>query len=985
MRNIISLFLFLTFFLNGFANKTLPPFLNVPSKWADSLMATMSIEQKIGQLIMVTTYPSQGDSNERLMKKWIADYHIGGVLFLKSTPHELASGANRYQAMAKIPLYIALDAENGLSFRLDSVVRYPHAMGLGSLNSDSLIYHMGREIGQQCRELGINLNFAPVADVNANPENPVINYRSFGENPGRVAQKAWQLAKGMQDQRVLVTAKHFPGHGDTAFDSHHTLPTIDRSYSLLDSVDFLPFRTCIDMGINGIMTAHINMSVIDKTGLPATLSEKIMTGVLRDSLGFKGLVFSDGMNMKGITMHFTEGEAAVKALKAGVDVIEFVLNPDIVIKSVLQAIQNGEITEALINEKCRKVLLSKKWLGLDRYKAAQLNGISTRINKPEYQLTARRLYEQSITVAQNSNDLIPLQRLDTLRIATLSIGKNEMTPFQQRLQQYMDMDHFVIPLNASQTEINKVLSVFKNYNLVIAGVHGTRLTSGNNYAVTALHRQAVNQISKQPNAIVAIFGNPYSLKQYTEIDKSKSVLITYGENNWSMDYAAQLIFGALNNQSTLPVSVNNNYPEGSGIVIKKNGRLKYTIPEEEGFDSHKLNKAIDSLVNKGIREKAFPGCQVLVAKNGKVVYHESYGFHTYENTAPLENDHLYDWASITKVTGPLPLLMKLTEDKTINLNSPISDYWPDFIGTNKELITLREVLTHQAGLRPGLLFHAEVMKQNHEYRKSLLRERPSHRFPVRISTNLYLHKDYKQNIFNSIKDSDLLTHKRYVYSDLGFLLFPELITRVTGTDYESFYQQQFILPIGASSVNYNPYRFNPIEKFVPTESDLTFRKELLQGFVHDESAALLGGVSGNAGLFGTTNDLAKIMQCYLQKGSYGDFTLVQPKTFEQFTRVQYPDKENRRALGFDKPLIDNARKELKSSFPAPAVSPESYGHTGFTGTFAWNDPKNQMIVIIMTNRVYPTRENPRMAQMNFRSTLQQTIYKLQNSYKATNY
>lgn len=985
MRNIISLFLFLAFFSNGFAKKTQPPFLAISSNWVDSVMNSMTIEQKIGQLIMVTTYPSQGENNKEQMRKWISDYHVGGILFLKSSPHELASHANYYQSIAKTPLYIALDAENGLSFRLDSVVRYPHAMGLGSLTNDTLIYYMGREIGQQCRMLGINLNFAPVADVNANPNNPVINYRSFGENPQRVAQKSWQLAKGMQDEGILVTAKHFPGHGDTAFDSHHTLPTIARNYQLLDSVDFRPFKTCIDSGITGIMTAHINMSGIDKSGLPATLSEKIMTAVLKDSLGFEGLVFSDGMNMKGITKHYTEGEAAVKALQAGVDVIEFVINPDVVIVEVKKALANGELSIASIDEKCRKVLLSKKWLKLDQYQTTDLSNIQQKINSPNYQLTARRLYEQTISVVQNNKAIIPLQRLDTLRIATLSIGKVEITPFQQRLQQYMEMDHFVLPINASNEEITKMLSVFKNYNLVIAGIHGTRLTAAQNYGTTELHRKVVQQIGQHSNAIIALFGNPYTLEQLQGIEQAKCVLVTYGENFWSMDYAAQLIFGALDNSSTLPVSINKNYIEGSGEPIKKNDRLKYTIPEEEGFNSEKLKSSIDSFANMGIKQRIFPGCQVLIAKNGKVIFHESYGFHTYDSITLLQNDHLYDWASITKITGPLPLLMKLINEKKIDLDKPFSDYWPAFMGTDKELITLRETLAHQAGFRSWIPFHLDVLKENQRHKKKYVREKPSAKFDVRISSNLYLHSDFKQKMLDDITASELLKQRKYVYSDLGFIIFPELIGQLTNSDYETLHRNTFLLPLGATTVHYNPYLFYRKNEFVPTESDVVFRKELLQGFVHDETAALLGGVSGNAGLFGTTNDLAKIMQFYLQKGKYGDICLFEPEIFDQFNKVQYPKNQNRRALGFDKPYIDNQKNLLKNAYPAPAVSPESFGHTGFSGTFAWSDPKNKLTVLIMTNRIHPTRENPRMAQLNFRPSLQQAIYQLQNSFIETIY
>lgn len=984
MRNITTLFLLFIICLSVDANKKAPPFLNEPTVWVDSLMDMMTLEQKIGQLIMVTTYPSQGKPNEDRIISWIKNYHVGGVLFLKTSPHELASRANNYQSESLVPLYIAIDAENGLSFRMDSVVRYPHAMGLGALTNDRMIYQMGREVGQQCKALGINLNFAPVADVNSNPNNPIINYRSFGENPMRVAQKSWQMAKGMQDERVMVTAKHFPGHGDTAYDSHLTLPKIDRNYALLDAVDFVPFKTCIDSGIVGIMTAHINMSGIDQSGLPATLSKKVMTGVLKDSLGFNGLVFSDGMNMKGITMHFTEGEAAVRALNAGVDVIEFIENPAVVVKAIKDAIEKGEIDKHLIDEKCRRVLLSKKWLGLDQYQPVNLIGLHKTINSPQYQLTSRLLYEQTITVIKNRDTLLPLQRLDTLRIATLAIGNSNTTDFQKSLDKYMDVDHFYIPLYASNNEIYKILALLKNYNLVIAGVHGTRLTPANNYNVFEKHKQVVEKLSSQNKTILVFFANPYSLINY-ELDEATSIVVTYGENYYSQTYAAQLIFGAIENSSTLPVTINKFYTEGMGEPFKNNGRLKYTVPEEVGFDAEKLKSVIDTIAKMGIREKAFPGCQVLIAKNGKVIFHESYGYHTYDSIVALSNDHMYDWASITKVTGPLPILMKMVEDSLISLDQPFSNYWEGFRNTDKELITLREILAHQSRLRSWIPFYLEVAKKEQDIRDLIVRESPSVDFPIRISTNLYIHKDYRQKIYQDIQKSELLKKQRYIYSDLTFHLFPELITKQIGVAYETYHNDQFISRLGASTVHYNPYRFYSKDEFVPTELDVYFRKELLQGYVHDEVAAMLGGVSGNAGLFGTTNDLAKIMQFYLQKGSYGDFQFLKPETVNEFTSVQYSKNDNRRALGFDKPYIDNFKRSLKDAFPAPSASPESFGHTGYTGTFVWVDPKNQLLFVFMSNRVYPTRDNTKLTQLNLRPTLHQSVYDCQNTFRYVSY
>jgi beta-glucosidase-like glycosyl hydrolase/CubicO group peptidase (beta-lactamase class C family) len=981
----IFFFLFLSFSVQLFAGyKVTPPFLMENAEWADEVISGMSLEQKIGQLIMVTSYPAQGESNEKQIRKWIEEDYVGGVLFLKSSPHELASRANAYQDFAEVPLFIALDAENGLSFRLDSVVRYPYAMGLGALTDDSLIYRMGREIGQQCKILGINLNFAPVADVNTNPENPVINYRSFGEKPGRVANKSWQLARGMQHEKILVSAKHFPGHGDTAFDSHHTLPVVNRDYAQLDSSDFVPFKKSIDNGIAGIMTAHISMPGIDKTGMPGTLSGRVMTEILRDSLGFEGLVFSDGMNMMGITLHYTEGEAAVLALKAGVDVIEFVLNPRVVINAVAKAIDKGEISLDFIEEKCKRVLLAKKWLGLDNYKPIDINGLVSRLNKPEYQLTARLLYEQTVSVLKNENSLLPLARLDTLKIASLSVGQQNTTAFQQTLGKYMEIDHYSIPADADMNQIEKISGILENYNLIVAGIHGTSLLAKNRYNVKEYHKDAVSMLLGIENVIFTFFSNPYSLSFYDGIEKSKALILTYGDNYYAQVYAAQLIFGALTSNSTIPVSINSEFKEGHGIEVKKNGRLKYTIPEEAGFDSFLLKHTIDSMAHAAIGEGMFPGCQVLVAKGGKLVFHEPYGFHTYDSLRPLKLDDIYDWASLTKITGPLPLIMKMTQDGDLDLDLPFSSYWPSFAGKKEEL-TLREILTHQAGLKPWVPFYLEVTSNGPRYRDTVVRERPSANFKTRLSAGLFIRDDFKQIIIDQVNSSDLLRRKRYAYSDLGFLLFPDLISQLKKVDYEQYLENEFFKKLGASTVKYNPYRYFETERFVPTELDDLFRGELLQGYVHDETAAMMGGVSGNAGLFGTTNDLAKIMQLYLQKGTYGDFGFLMPETIGHFTSIQFPDNENRRGLGFDKPYIDNYKNKMKDAYPAPAVSASSFGHGGFSGTFAWADPENDLLFIFMSNRIYPTRENNLITKNSFRPRLQQAIYDLQNSFTYPKY
>lgn len=972
----IIIILFFLSSLNSLAKK--PDFFNVERQWVDSLMENMSLKEKVGQLIMVTSYPSQGETNEQQIISYIKKYHIGGVLFLRNNPSQIVRSIKRYQLAADVPLFMALDAENGLSFRLDSVIRYPHAMGLGALKDDSLIYQMGREVGQQLRTLGLNLNFAPVVDVNSNPQNPIINYRSFGENPDRVAAKSLALAQGMMDEQIIVSAKHFPGHGDTQYDSHLTLPAVNRTYAQLDTVDFVPFRTVIDSGINGIMSAHISLPKVDNSGEPGTLSEKVMTEILHDSLRFEGLVFSDGMNMKGITRDYSEAEAAVKAIHAGVDVVEFVLNPGLVSNAIVGAVKNGVLTTEMIDEKCRKVLMAKKWtnaggLTPNAYWKQELL-------KGAYQLTSRCLYEKSLTVLENHDGFMPLKRLDTLRIASVAIGTDNETPFQKMLEKYALIDHYNLKSDVRIPELNSLLKVLESYNLVVVSVHGTTLSARNNFGVEPIHAEVVNRIINNNRSILTFFSNPYSIELYNSVDKAEGVIVAYGEDKFYQLYAAQLIFGAIGANGQLPVSACGKYKEGHGLLVHPSGRLKYTIPEEVGVRSELLKSKVDSFANYGIRDTIFPGCQVLLAKNGKVFFHQSYGFFTYDSIVPLIKENIYDWASLTKITGPLPLLMKAVEDSLIDLDAPFSRYWPAFRNTDKEFFTFREVLAHQARLMPWIAFYYDTITMDFQNRRSVMRDHPTRGFSKRMSDSWYVKNSYKKYIFDEIKSSNLLRTNDYAYSGLAFYILPDLLESVTGVDYEESLQANFLLPLGATTVMYKPFQRFKSSQIVPTEIDPIFRKELIQGFVHDEGAAMMGGVSGHAGLFGNTNDLAKIMQFYLQKGCYGDLNNLKQATLDEFTRIQYPENDNRRGLGFDKPYIDNKENELEDAYPAVAVGEHSFGHSGFTGTFAWADPENDLLFIFMSNRVYPSRENTKLFDKNFRPELQQAVYEILGSF-----
>ena len=969
----VSLFIFLLTVFNSFiSSATEPPFFKYKTdEWVNTQLKNLTLEEKIAQLMVITVYPKQNEASKEKILNQIKTYKPGGIIVMHGTPAKSASWINQFQASSVIPLIVAIDGEWGLNMRIDSTIIYPYAQAIGAIQDTTYIYQMGRDFGNQLKLMGIQMNFAPVADVSTNSNNPVINFRSFGEDKKNVANKAWMVAKGMQDARVIPVAKHFPGHGDTKTDSHKALPLIDHSKKRIDKIESYPFRFLAEKGISGIMSAHLNIPVLDNSGTPASLSKKIITDYLKNEIGFNGFVVTDAINMKGVRTG--AGNAELEALKAGNDIIEFVPDIEMAIKSVKLAVANGDFSEAEIDEKCRTVLALKRWTNLNEYNPAEIKNLTARLNSPYYEVTSRKLIQGSLTVLKNDN-ILPVQNLETQKIASVIIGDNNISPFQKMLANYTKIDHFYLSKNATEKEWVYLRQKLENYNLVIAGIKGINLYPSKKYGTSEIQRKAVSEIVYENNSIFVFFGNGYALKHFTNIHHSKGLILAYQSNQLTHELAAQLIFGASDATGKLPVTIDKRFKLNDGIRVKKNNCFSYTIPEEVGIKSELLQQKIDSVATLGIDTAAYPGCQVLVAKNGRIIFHKCYGYHTYNNLQKVEKENIYDWASVTKATAPLPALMKLVDEKKINLDSKFSTYWPDFKNTDKENLKVREILAHQARLASWIPYWQMTITEKGELDRKVFKSRPTKRFNVRVSENLYMNNYFRQTIYDTIRTSELLTRKRYLYSGLSFYLYPEIISNLTGRNYESYLKNTFYEPLGAFTITYNAYKYFPLKRIIPTETDDLFRKEKLRGFVHDEGAAMMGGISGNAGLFGTTNDLAKLFQMYLQKGYFGGRRYISEKTINEFTRIHYPDNENRRGLGFDKPLIDNNKNELRDAYPAVSSSKNSFGHSGFTGTFAWADPDEELLFIFMSNRVLTTRENKKLYELNIRTAMHQAIY-----------
>ena len=967
-------------------------YLNHP--WVDSVFNSLTPDERIAQLIWIDVSGDENLQKQFQVAEYIRKNNFGGLVFFEGTAVKQSQLINYYQSLAKTPLMIAMDAEWGPGMRLDEVMSFPYNMTMGASTDDELIRKCAAAMAGQLKRLGVQVSFGPVADINTEPLNPIIGMRSFGESRDRVTQKSLAYMKGLQENGIIAVAKHFPGHGDTKTDSHLSLPLLPYPRQRLDSMELYPFKRLAAEGIGGIMTAHMRVPAIDPNGEgPSSLSNSAVEGVIRKEWNYKGLIITDAMNMGGASITKKEGSIDVQAIKAGNDVIEFPVDGEATIKAVKEDIQKKELTWDEINLKCRRVLAAKYYAGLNQLQPIKIDGLVADLNSANAQFANRQLIESSLTLLENKNNLIPFLGLDTLRIAALSVGSTAITPFQKMLSNYTKVDYFNLSDNFTEEELNETIKKVAGYNLVITGVHSlyeskvrrtvkvgnlVHVAPERPYGVTQNLEKLLGRLSSMKNSAVVFFSNPYAISELKDFGHPNGLLIAYQNNTISQELAAQLLFGGIGAGGKLPVSIGNRYKAGDGLSISQPIRLKYTLPEEVGLNSITLNRRIDSIVNNALTQKAFPGCNVLIAKDGKVIFQKAYGFHTYENRIPESLDDIYDLASVTKVSGALPAIMKLNEDGKYNLDEPFSTYWTDWRKgflrpSNKSDITLRELLAHQSGLVPFISFYRQSMNGKDLSDKWYSAE-PNEQFNLEVAPGLYLNSKFKNKVNKAIRKSPLKTRGKYMYSDLSVILTSEVVTKLAGMKFTDYLDQNFYGPLGATTVTYQPTRKFLEDQIVPTEYDAIYRKRQIHGSVHDESAAVFGGIAGNAGLFASANDLAKLVQMYVQFGTYGGKQYLKKSTIEEFNRVQYPQNNNRRGLGFDKPAIDNQKLDKDKAYPCPGASPQSFGHFGYTGTFFWADPSNGLIYIFLSNRVYPTRENNKISDLNVRTDILQEMY-----------
>ncbi len=937
-----------------------PPFLSTESaRWADSLFNAMTPDERLGQLFMVAAYSNKDDAEKKRIEYLIKNYHIGGLIFMQGGPTRQVLLTNYFQSISAVQLMIAQDAEWGLSMRLDSTPDFHRQLMWGAVQNNQLIYKAGLEIARECRRMGVHISFSPVVDINNNSLNPVIGDRSFGENKFNVANKGLAYAKGLQDGRVLACAKHFPGHGDTDKDSHKTLPVINASASRLDSLELYPFKQLINNGVGSVMVAHLNIPALDSSVSVSTLSSNIINDLLKDKLGFKGLVFTDALNMKGVADLYAPGEVDVRALLAGNDVLLFSGNVSGAIVAIKKAVKDSLIKQEEIDARVKKILACKYWLGLNKKQVVALKNLKTDINSPEAEHIKRELTQAALTLVHNQNNLIPFkQRLDTFRFASVSIGSFNETVFQKSLRRYADVKSFVIDKNASKEDFQKLAEQLGKYNVIFIGMHQMNRKYENYYGITDNAKIFVAQLEKQCPTIVTLFGSPYSLKYF---ENSPYLLMAYSGESDVQDLSAQLLFGGISARGILPVSVTPSIREGSGLLTS-DIRLKYTDPIDYEIIPGRLNR-IDSIIQVAIRDRVFPGCRVLVAKGNNVIYNGSFGFYTYDQIDSVREESVYDIASITKSAATTLAIMKLYEEKKIKLNDPLKKYLPWLAGTNKADIILKDLLLHQAGLKAWIPFYKSI--QNIDDAFSSTRDRKHY---IQVAENIYLHYTYLDTIKKMIAESPVTPKKEYLYSDLDFILLGWVVEAVTNTTLNNYVQCEIYAPLGIYRTTFLPLQTIEKKNIVPSNYDSDFRKQKLQGFVHDPASALLGGVAGHAGLFSDANGLAIIHQLLLNKGTYGGVRIFDSSTVSLFTSKQ--SNISRRGLGFDKHETDVNKKSPCTD----KASGKTFGHQGFTGTCIWSDPEYDLTFIFLSNRTFPDDSNKKINTYDIRGRVHAIIY-----------
>lgn len=952
------------------------------ARWADSVMATLSPRERVAQLVVPRLDITDNEAGRAALRRMITRNKPGGLLLGKGTAAGYAALIEAAQQASEVPLLITLDGEWGPAMRLTDAPRFPYNMGLGAITDTTLLREYGREVARECRELGIHVNFAPVLDVNSNPANPVIGFRSFGENPRRVAAAAVAYSRGLLDGGVMPVGKHFPGHGDTSTDSHKTLPTVSHSAERLEQVELAPFRTYVAAGMPAIMTAHLCVPALDPSGTPASLSRPVTTGLLRERMGFDGIVFTDALAMKGAVAP-DGGNNCVAALRAGADVL---LQPAAVstdIDAVMAAIASGKLTQEQIDRSCRRLLMAKYRAGLAARRPVAARGAAARLNTPRAEAVKERLAAASITLLANADSLLPLRSLGSASIAVVSLGAPADNAFTDYCARYARVSRYAV---SAATVPQATLAALRKADVVIIGV----MTDA------AWARQAYATLASLPRTASVFFINPYRMARFTPaVTGQHTLLAAYDDTPELRRFAAQALFGGIDVTGRMPVTVKGVAPEGAGTDLRRS-RLAYFSPAAAGVNPD-LERSIDSIARAGIAGGAFPGCQILIARRGNVVIDKSYGHTTRGAAAPeVTPSTIYDIASMTKATASVGGLMMAYDEGLFSLDDPVSRYVPGLATPDKRAITASQMLYHESGM-PATISVQKLMMDPATYSGPLTRARSRAPYTIKVARGVYGHsgarrrtdilasaprpgfetevaegiyggRAMRDTVMQRIYDVKLRPSQAYRYSCLNFCMLMEMEENLTGMEHDRWVASGLFGPLGAWHTGFRPLERHKAAEIAPTEHDALLRRQTLRGYVHDEIAAFSGGVQGNAGLFSTAGDIAKYAQMLLNGGTYGGERLISEATVKLFTGSR--SRSGKRALGFD--LMERPDADVSARTPA---NPRIFGHTGFTGTCFWVDPDEELVVVFLSNRINPSRDNPAFSRLNPRGLTLAAAYK----------
>lgn len=948
-------------------SQSIDPLLSIDKQnqiiWVDSVYNSLSLDEKIGQLFFVQT-TSKKSNNSKEIIKLINNYKIGGIILSTGNPTTQVNFTNKFQQITKTPLLVSMDAEWGVGMRLDSIQKFPWNMSLGAIKDNSIIKQIGVEVGKQCERLGIHMNFAPVVDINTNSNNPIIGNRAYGEDKYNVTEKGIAFTIGMQSRNILATAKHFPGHGDTSKDSHKTLPTINFQKKRIFNTELYPYKKLIDNGLAAIMIAHLNVPSLEKErNLPSSLSKEIIEETLIKKLNFNGLIITDALEMKGVS-DYSKKNIDLLAFLAGNDILLMSSDVSKGIKSIKKSYNKGNISEERLSRSVKKILKAKYKVGLHEYTSVIPAGIVKDLNNSSARNTIMNSIKEIPVLIKNNENNLPLN-LNLNKTINIQIGNDNGRAFNEYINKYSN----VKSIKASDLNDLEIDGLLENYDNVIVSLHYLSKTPWDNMnlKISEADRNYLRILKKHNNKTLVSFTNPYTLSQI-DLDSYNSVLIGFQNNTEFQKIVAQQIFGALEINGLLPVSINKNFMKGTGIKTEALNILSYAEPETVGMDNDVLKK-IDSIINYAINNEMTPGAQILVAKDSKIIYDKSFGKLRYNENSIINDETIYDLASLTKILVTTPILMNLIDDNIVNLETRLGEIIPRYQNSNKKNITLKELFSGHAALQAWIPFYKETLdKENKPSEKYyLLKETNSN--TVKVSPNMYLKSDYLDTIRNMIRDSDLL-EKKYKYSDLTYLIIQEFIENHYNVNLEMIINDLFFQKLGIN-LNYNPAEKYSTKNIAPTEIDEYFRYKEVHGYVHDMAAAMFGGVSAHAGLFGNSINVAKVMQMYLQGGNYAGMQIINSDTIDLFNNCYYCHEENRRGVGFDKPQLE------EDGPTCGCVSMDSFGHSGWTGTFTWADPEKNIVYVFLSNRSYPSGETAGkslLVKENIRSEIQKIIY-----------